>query len=81
MECNISRERQIKLYPTLIKLKLYLSCIARFILKQNGILVNRSKRALRVGESNPGLPRAVCSNGRLLTGGYTDHYTNADLAI
>ena len=34
---------------------------------------------LRVRESNPGLPRTASSRNALMTGGYTDHYTNADL--
>ena len=33
---------------------------------------------LRVRESNPGLPRTASSRNALMTGGYTDHYTNAD---
>jgi hypothetical protein len=33
---------------------------------------------LRVRESNPGLPRTASSRNALMTGGFTDHYTNAD---
>lgn len=32
-------------------------------------------------ESNPGLPRSMRSVRRLLTGGYTDHYTIRELMM
>ena len=34
---------------------------------------------LRVGESNPALPRSIWIEESPLTGGYTDRYTNAQL--
>ena len=40
-----------------------------------------AKVMLRVGESNPALPRSVWIVGSPLTGGYTDRYTNADLQV
>lgn len=40
------------------------------------IIEKNAKEKLRVGESNPGLPRSVGTSP--LTGGYTHHYTNAE---
>ena len=46
--------------------------------QNNGSWNKIAKVMLRVGESNPALPRSVWIVGSPLTGGYTDRYTNAD---
>ena len=43
--------------------------------------MKKKKLLLRVGESNPALPRSIWIEESPLTGGYTDRYTNAELDI